>query len=491
MHRRRRSPRAGRPVRGQPAPGRGRRGRYLALLAEAQALDALARLDVPLFAVIDRTPGPAEMALALHCRTRIVRAGAAIRFSLGHTHPADLPACGTWCRAATLLEGPALAALVSGGTLDADAARQAGLVQRVLADGAPLATVLTAVAISDDWQASSPDGEIHPPALDLAPVREAAMLEVLGAAQSLPAPMAMQIEARELARLADHPQLAHQRRHWLAQAAASRWSAALAEQVEQQYLFEGMALLGDAVPADQVEALASLGGMRQGPLRGLDEMSLKAVDALLHARMDDHGHDHDHDHGHGHKHAHDHDHDHEHQHGHDHAHEGDVRGDHTHHRPAQDHRHEHVPATDALPWMPASAVYVMEKMAHGLHREGRPTGGFYDWPAQGGPQLWSGLSVFARGRPKATPAQAAERLLLISPIQALRVLARHPDARSSTWDAARPPGLSFPGWAGGPLGWIEWIGREAFARRCEAIADTFGERYRLPADWIHLMPGQA
>jgi 3-hydroxyacyl-CoA dehydrogenase/enoyl-CoA hydratase/3-hydroxybutyryl-CoA epimerase len=60
---------------------------------------------------------------------------------------------------------------------------------------------------------------------------------------------------------------------------------------------------------------------------------------------------------------------------------------------------------------PQAAVYVIEKMAHGFRRTGRAAGGgFYDYPAEGQPTLWSGLKVFERGARAIDDAEVAARL---------------------------------------------------------------------------------
>lgn len=55
---------------------------------------------------------------------------------------------------------------------------------------------------------------------------------------------------------------------------------------------EGLALLGEGVPAATIERIALEAGMLIGPLAMMDAISLSEADRLLHA----HDHDHDHDH---------------------------------------------------------------------------------------------------------------------------------------------------------------------------------------------------
>lgn len=215
------------------------------------------------------------------------------------------------------------------------------------------------------------------------------------------------------------------------------------DRVRHAYFNEGLALLGEGVPAERIEQAALDAGYRAGPLALLDEQGLATTDALYHQSLGgngcgcghdhdhshehEHGHDHEHDHnhGHGHDHAHHHDeahghahadahghghghddhehghahaHDHgrEHAHGHGHEHHGHGQG-HEHHEHAEDHPHDHGhahthehthdhdahghgAAEPAWPALTEEAAYAMEKMAHGFQRKGRAQGaGFYDY----------------------------------------------------------------------------------------------------------------
>jgi len=80
------------------------------------------------------------------------------------------------------------------------------------------------------------------------------------------------------------------------------------------FVNEGMALLGEGVPAAVVENAGWQIGMPVGPLAVLDEVSLKLADDVLHQELADlereaaghAAHDHDHDHDPDHDHDHDH-----------------------------------------------------------------------------------------------------------------------------------------------------------------------------------------
>src|SRR5690606_36683417 len=168
----------------------------------------------------------------------------------------------------------------------------------------------------------------------------------------------------------------------------------------------------------------------------------------------DHGHGHDHDHGHSHGHGHAHDHDDGHGHNHDHAHDHAptdasgppaaratapdkrpaARGAHDHpgqagaattpkraaaaHAHQHTHKHSHKVKSKR---MPESAVYVMEKMAHGYRRMGKAAGaGFYEYEDDGTVSLWSGLKAFERRSVKIPDEDVRDRLLHVQALETVR-----------------------------------------------------------------------
>jgi len=267
-------------------------------------------------------------------------------------------------------------------------------------------------------------------------------------------------------------------------------------------LDEALALLGDGVPAATVESASLSAGLRTGVLATLDDLSLETLDHALHAELHEleHGHSHDeHDHAHGHPHhdhpAHSHDHDHDHGHGHAHAHAHEhhdhhARGhDHGHHD-HEHHAHAHAPASGAARpkphahkvksrRMPESAVYVLEKMAHGYRRMGRAGGaGFYDYTCEPA-QLWSGLKTFERRTSKVAPEDVGDRLRHAALLGALRTPG---DAPGATLTAAFGPGLA--GSAADAASRIRTLGTDAFLARSRELAARYGERFEPAASML-------
>ncbi len=296
------------------------------------------------------------------------------------------------------------------------------------------------------------------------------------------------------------------------------------------YVNEGMALLGEGMPAAMVESAGMQIGMPVGPLAVLDEVSLKLADDVLHQELADleakanGGHDHhahshgshDHDeHAHGHDHAHDehkHNHEHEHKHGHDshsHKHEGHSHdhahhahhehNDHAHHNHEShdhdhahhdhdhshhghsDHKHDHAkkPHKHSVKSerMPESAVYVLEKMSHGYKRMGRAHGaGFYDYN-ESGKSLWSGLKTFERGGKVIAMKDAKDRMLYAQALETVRCMDEGVLESSRDANVGSIFGWGFPAYTGGTAQFINHVGAANFVKRADELAALYGARF--------------
>ncbi len=229
------------------------------------------------------------------------------------------------------------------------------------------------------------------------------------------------------------------------------------------FVNEGMALLGEGVPAAVVENCGQIIGMPVGPLAVLDEVSLKLADDVLHQELDAHeGADHDH-HGHDH-------------HGHDHGHEAHGHDHHDH-----DHAHHHHKPATKPSRMPESAIYVLEKMAHGFKRMGRAYGaGFYDYNEDGSKTLWEGLSVFERGGEDISLDDIKDRLLYAQSVDAVRCMDEGVVGSSRDANIGSIMGWGFPGYTGGAVQFVNHIGVSRFVARADELATQYGERFRVP-----------
>ena len=133
--------------------------------------------------------------------------------------------------------------------------------------------------------------------------------------------------------------------------------------------------------------------------------------------------------------------------------------------------------------MPESAVYVLEKMAHGYRRMGRAYGaGFYDYPDDGSPKtLWSGLETFQRGGKSIPLEDAKDRMLYIQALETARCLDE--GVLESTRDANIGAifGWGFPAWTGGTAQFVNHVGLARFVERADELAARYGERFTPPA----------
>jgi len=224
------------------------------------------------------------------------------------------------------------------------------------------------------------------------------------------------------------------------------------------FVNEGMALLGEGVPAALIENAAVQLGMPVGPLAVLDEVSLKLADDVLHQQMADARHEHAHR---------DQEHTHSHESGEAHAHP---------------HDHEHAHGSGPASLMPETAVYVLEKMAHGYRRMGRAYGGgFYDYPADAEKSLWPGLQAFERARNRLAIDDVRDRLLYVQSLETIRCLEEGIVESARDANIGSIFGWGFPAWTGGTLRFVDHVGARRFTERARELAQSCGKRFAPPA----------
>lgn len=216
------------------------------------------------------------------------------------------------------------------------------------------------------------------------------------------------------------------------------------------YVNEGMALLGEGVPAALIENLGEQAGMPTGPLAVLDEVSLKLADDVLHQELADQERERAQPAG-----------------------IDSEGGDET-----------KVTARGTSSRVPPAAIAVLEKMVHEFQRAGRAHGaGFYEYPADGKKLLWKGLEVFVAEEQSVTAADVRDRLLYAQAVETLRclregVVESHRDANIGAIF-----GWGFPAWTGGTVQFANHVGVRRFVARAIELAKLYGERF-APPDWV-------
>jgi len=108
-------------------------------------------------------------------------------------------------------------------------------------------------------------------------------------------------------------------------------------------------------------------------------------------------------------------------------------------------------------------------------------GGFYDYASDGTKSLWPGLSQFAKGNAAISQQDAIDRILYRQAIETLRCL---DEGVLNTEVEANLGGIfaiGFPAHTGGAIQYIRGIGVDAFIARAKELADTYGDRFAIPA----------
>ena len=187
------------------------------------------------------------------------------------------------------------------------------------------------------------------------------------------------------------------------------------------YLDEAVAMVGEGVEPQRIEAAGRALGRSLGPLAVMDEVSLTLN--LQQARQA----------------------------------EADGLPAHFCRRPAR------------------PVLQAMVAAGRGGRRQG---GGFYD-EADAGRVPWPGLAaLFAPVQPQPDEAAIARRLRWAEALEALRCLAEGVVASADDADTASRLGLGFPG--GGALHWVEATGLATVRQVADELAARHGERFQFP-----------
>ncbi|MCC3778998.1 3-hydroxyacyl-CoA dehydrogenase family protein, partial [Streptomyces sp. UNOB3_S3] len=137
-------------------------------------------------------------------------------------------------------------------------------------------------------------------------------------------------------------------------------------------------------------------------------------------------------------------------------------------------------------WAPHPADAVIDRMVEEFGRTGRSGGaGFYDYVDGERAGLWPGLAEHF-GRPDAAPvpfADMVERMLFSEALDTVRCLEEGVLTSVADANIGSVLGIGFPGWTGGALQYVNGYegGLPGFLARARELQEAYGERFAPPA----------
>ena len=194
------------------------------------------------------------------------------------------------------------------------------------------------------------------------------------------------------------------------------------------FVMEGVAMLGEGIPAPAIENAGIQCGMPVGPLAVLDETALSLS---LHVMEQ-------------------------------------TRADY---------------AAEGRSYVPAPGELLVEEMVRKHQRAGRAAGaGFYEYPTEKGARkfLWPQLkALYEKPGAAWNIDELKDRLLYRQAVETARCLAE--GVLTSVHDANIGSifGIGFPAWTGGAMQFIYGMGVDTFAARAAQLAERHGERFAL------------
>ncbi|GGC88008.1 3-hydroxyacyl-CoA dehydrogenase NAD-binding domain-containing protein [Halopseudomonas salina] len=190
---------------------------------------------------------------------------------------------------------------------------------------------------------------------------------------------------------------------------------------------EGIAMLGEGIPAALIENVARQAGMPVGPLAVSDEVSMSL---MSHIR--------------------------------------------------EQTRKDLAAEGKPLPEHPADLV--ISRMVDELQRPGKAAGkGFYEYPAGGRKHLWPELGVrFGSEDASIAVEDVRDRLLFIQAIETVRCLEENVLLSTADANVGSIFGIGFAAWTGGALQFINQYGVSSFVARSRYLAEQYGERFAPP-----------
>jgi 3-hydroxyacyl-CoA dehydrogenase / enoyl-CoA hydratase / 3-hydroxybutyryl-CoA epimerase len=192
------------------------------------------------------------------------------------------------------------------------------------------------------------------------------------------------------------------------------------------FVREGVAMLGEGIPAAAIENAAVQAGMPVGPLAVIDETSMSlSVHVMEQTRADF--------------------------------------------------------AAEGRPYVVQPGEALIEHMVKELERPGRAGGGgFYDYPAGEKKRLWPQLKpLFEKPGLAWDLAEMKDRLLFRQAVETARCLSENVLTTVAEANVGSIFAIGFPAWTGGAMQFIYGMGVDAFVKRADALAQRHGDGFLL------------
>lgn len=135
-------------------------------------------------------------------------------------------------------------------------------------------------------------------------------------------------------------------------------------------------------------------------------------------------------------------------------------------------------------YVPHPAEAVLDRMVEEFGRTGRSSAaGFYDYENGRRTRLWPGLrSELGATNHDVDLHDLAERMLVVEAVETQRCLDEGVLTSVADANVGSVLGIGYPPWTGGVVQYVEGFpgGVAAFVARADALADRYGERFRVP-----------
>ena len=189
---------------------------------------------------------------------------------------------------------------------------------------------------------------------------------------------------------------------------------------------EGIAMLGEGLPAAAIENAAYLSGFPVGPLAVTDEVSMTLVEKIRNQTIKD-------------------------------------------------------LLAEGKQYLSHPADPIVDRMLE-ADRAGKLAGaGFYDYPKGGKKHLWAGLKeTFQKDEVAIDLTEMKDRLLYIQAIETVRCVEEKVLTSVRDANIGSIMGIGYPVWTGGILQFINQTGLDEFIKRAEQLHEKCGERFAVP-----------